>query len=678
MDEQNLPQSLSFDLESLGQPQPWVVRHRGLEYTGEVIIAEGVNHRWGEPLPPNLNFRLVFFTVPRRIPPSRILDTRIAMVVPGRSPTQVRQSLRRELRSIQETRERYVLHRDPDSEALRRAMIEREESLRRELERRYGMAYSQGRIYTHPEIGLRAQDLFLDTGLESWANALASATLLLAHPILPLDYRAFPESLTAQGIDRVFRGLFQGDIVEQESMRSFATGLSVTSPESPGIFDASHSPVLAILQRELEGSAGEADPAALAHTLMYTYGLTLELALFHLLVFVRQTRGELQLKLGHGLTSHRGGAFLSDRITRDLVPEVDFAVLKLGQLAGLRLDHTVDWNLALPYASLLVEGLTPSDEGIDTPDQERQLVSVLMALRPELTAAKSRIAEISAGLGSAVGAVAETLERLKRMSFAEDLQGFYAVVEREFDGPSDLSEALGTLQRVASLSDYVPAIIEARNYLDRMTFGLEHQDLRLVRDSLMARLDAASLISNPSLWHSINEGLERLRGNFSTTYSSFHATYHQEALELRHQLETLTPQVNALARFNEIPELGEPVGTEVHQMFKDVSEGYRLCGVAEGELDLGDVPYCRSCILPMNVAIPHRSVEQLSGEVARALREYNRRLSTHSAMQILDRPTREQLDKFIELVQVADPSALANVLDDRVVEFLRQFLSNNG
>lgn len=194
----------------------------------------------------------------------------------------------------------------------------------------------------------------------------------------------------------------------------------------------------------------------------------------------------------------------------------------------------------------------------------------------------------------------------------------------------------------------------------------------------MARLDTAGLINNPALWQSIDEGIARLRNSFSSAYRSFHSAYHQEALELRHQLETLTPQVNALARFNEIPELGQPVGTDVQQMFKDVSEGYRLCAVAEDELDLGDVPYCRSCTLPMNVVIPHRSVEELSGEVSRVMREYNRRLSSHSAMRILDRPTREQLDKFIELVQVADPSALANVLDDRVVEFLRRFLSNDG
>ena len=37
-------------------------------------------------------------------------------------------------------------------------------------------------------------------------------------------------------------------------------------------------------------------------------------------------------------------------------------------------------------------------------------------------------------------------------------------------------------------------------------------------------------------------------------------------------------------------------------------------------------------------------------------------------------PTREQLDKFVSLVQVADPTPLADVLDDDVLEFLRSFV----
>ena len=40
----------------------------------------------------------------------------------------------------------------------------------------------------------------------------------------------------------------------------------------------------------------------------------------------------------------------------------------------------------------------------------------------------------------------------------------------------------------------------------------------------------------------------------------------------------------------------------------------------------------------------------------------------------LPSPTGEPLEKFVELVQVADPSALTKVLDDDVVDFLRRFL----
>ena len=59
------------------------------------------------------------------------------------------------------------------------------------------------------------------------------------------------------------------------------------------------------------------------------------------------------------------------------------------------------------------------------------------------------------------------------------------------------------------------------------------------------------------------------------------------------------------------------------------------------------------------------------------MREYNRRLGSYGVRQILAHPSKEQLDKFINLVQVADPSALANVLDDEVVEFLRQFMRSS-
>ena len=372
------------------------------------------------------------------------------------------------------------------------------------------------------------------------------------------------------------------------------------------------------------------------------------------------------MKSGSSLTSRGGEPFLSDRITRDLVPEIDFDKIKLEQLDKLRLDSPISWNLTLPYSSLLVEGLEPLNEAADVSEQECRLTDSLMTLATDVAAAQASVDELSVGLGSDAQSLSETLMRVQCIPQAESYQEFYAIAGREFDGSSGLSVALESYRRAASLSDSVPFIIEARNYLNRMPFGQEHQQLRLTRDTLMARMDAASLLSNPALWQGIRGGLEGLRNSYAAAYGSFHFEYPQQALEL---------QVKALARFNEIPELGEAVGTDVQQLFQDVSEGYRLCSLAEEDLDFSVVLYCQWCILPMNVIIPHRNAEQLSGDVSRAMREYNRRLSTYNAAQILDKPTQEQVDKFIELVQAADPSALANILDDRVVEFLRQFLS---
>ena len=151
----------------------------------------------------------------------------------------------------------------------------------------------------------------------------------------------------------------------------------------------------------------------------------------------------------------------------------------------------------------------------------------------------------------------------------------------------------------------------------------------------------------------------------------------QEALELSHRLERLRPQVEALARFNEMVELGQPVGVEVPQLFKDISISFSVCSAEEDRLTLEAVPYCETCLLRMDENAPSRDAEILFVATEKAMREYNRRLSSHGVRQILAHPTREQIDQFINLVQVADPSALVNVLDDEVVEFLRRFLKDN-
>ena len=165
---------LTFGPEVLGEPQDWVVHHRGLEYRGEVIVAESLDTAWGRPLDLDLDFRVVLFTVPRRIPSRHIQDRRIAMAVPGRAPDQV-ESLGRELRAIRETKERYVTARDTETIAVRGSLEDRVVSVQRELARRYAAAYSTG-----AELAFAA----LDRAMRAYNRRLGShsARRILDHP----------------------------------------------------------------------------------------------------------------------------------------------------------------------------------------------------------------------------------------------------------------------------------------------------------------------------------------------------------------------------------------------------------------------------------------------------------------------------------------------------------------
>ena len=124
--------SLRFDAASLDVPQPRTVVHRNVAYAGEVIIAETLNPRWLHPLEGGLDFRLVFFTVPRRIGRRPVEDPRTALVVPARVPGQA-DPLGVELRAIREARARYVTPREQAGGELRSAMADREHVLREEL-----------------------------------------------------------------------------------------------------------------------------------------------------------------------------------------------------------------------------------------------------------------------------------------------------------------------------------------------------------------------------------------------------------------------------------------------------------------------------------------------------------------------------------------------------------------
>ena len=667
---------LRVDSEVLGQTQPWVVVHRRLEYPGEVVVAEAVNPEWGQPLEGDVCFRIIFYTVPRRIPAGQICDPRIAMAVPRRSTDPLRESLSREFQSIHEAKERYITGRDTDSQAIRISMEEREASVLGELARRETQSYSHGRIYTQSGLSIRPSDIFVEGSAESWVERLVEAVFLQAYPSLPFEYSEFPATLNSQEVGAIYRGLFQGDPEAMETAAAFGPALGMSARETPTLFDFSQCQVVGAIERELRTHGGEMSTSDLLRLMCVNYGLNHSLATLYLFAFVQRAQAEVELIPHHSLQFRQGGPFLSDRISWDLLQEVRFTHTIAEQISTLRSRVTVSWNSVLPYASLVVTGLGLSWDAAEIVEQERRFLSGLDEIGRRVENSREGLGAIETSLQDGAKSVMRSLDRLRLLCSTMSYREFHNVAVVSFGSPSSLMNTLGLFSRLEQLAALAPAITRVRRYLDEMTFGRDHQGLAMKRDHVVGRIGLDSLIGNPSLWNSVEESFHRLRREFAAVYLSHHTRYHREAAELISLLERLRPQVEALVRFNGVPEFGGPLGADVPGRFEDLMASVRRCKASEDELSLEAVPFCEECLLQLSEDLPRREAALVLNDTERAMRVYNRQLSSHGTRRILAHPTKEQLEKFINLVQVSDLSALANVLDKEVLEFLRSFVRN--
>jgi hypothetical protein len=666
---------LRLDSEVLGKTQPWTVVDRGLEYPGEVIVAEAVDPAWGSPLEGDVSFRTVLYTVPRRIPPGQIRDRRIAMAVPRRSPELGRDNLSREILAVREAGARYGAGPGAEAEAVRASMEEREASLLGDLAQQEAQLYSRGRIYTHGGQTLSPPDIFVEADAGSWVERLVTAVYRQAYPSPPFEHRDFPSTLTTDTIGAVYRGIFQQEPEAAEVAAAFGPALSLSTRDAPTSFDAGACAVIDIIDLEMRSRGGVMPANGLLYMLCHGHGLNRVLATIYLLAYLRHTHADVELVTGHSLQLRQGGSILSDRISRDLLLDISFTPSMAEHLGDLRSRPSLDWNAALPYASLLVDGLRLSTDAAEIAEQQGRLLDALDDIARRIQRSREAIRSLATGLQEDAGATLAAIDQLQILCSATGYRGFHAVALRSFIGPSSLSHALDLNARLERLATLAPAITRARRYLDEMVFGREHQDLSVRRASLVARIGLGSLIGNPSLWSSVEDSLRQLRLDYAAIYLSHHERYHNEAAELVAKLDRFRPQVDALARFDEVPELGGPLGAEIPRRFSSVVASIRTCAVPADEVFLEAAPSCQTCLLPLSENVPRRQATMVMRDTERVMREYNRRLSSEGVRRVLANPKREQLDKFINLVQVSDLSALANVLDSEVVEFLRRFVS---
>ena len=663
---------LLLDRDLLGRPRPWVVENRGLEYSGEVILAETVDPRWGEPLSGGLCFRVVFYTVPRRIPAGQIKDPRIAVAVP-RAADPDRESLGHELQSIREAQSRYLVGHDPSS-ALRGSLGERERSILEDFSRRQAVFYSEGRVYTHAGVRAAPSGVFEGARSELWVDRVVNVLFRDAFPTLPFDSGRLPATLTTDLIEQTVRGIVQGESATSETAARFALALGLASPQSPALFDPGSCPAIELIKNEIEARNGQMEAQDLLEWLCREHGLNRELATLYLLAYVVGSNGEIVLQTDHLLRFKPDTLFPGDRLSWDLVPDLAFDSSISDQFAGVSAKTSDDWNLTLPYASHFVDGLSPSDDPDEISSHEKLLLDELAARKLRLREAKKAIHGLAKKLESDLGDAAAGLDGLIELCDVESFQAFRKLAVAMYSRPSRLRDVLEQYQRIETLTGAAPVIETVRAYLLGMTFGSEHGELATERDVTLAQLGFDDLMSAPTKWDALVDRFDTLKGQYAKAYRSHHADYHRAGFALLAELDRRRAHIDALRRFVDVPEFGDPVGRAVPERFEAVSATVRRCSLSEDDVSIESAPTCSECRLRLSEDLPDREAASVLADAEVAMREYNRRFSSEGVRRILSHPTKEQLDKFIDLAQVSDLSGLSSVLDDEALDFLRDFI----
>ena len=628
-----------------GETILWRAVYRGIDYPGEILITETWRPELGRMIAEgDIHFRIVVLTKPQPVAPESIADPRIALCIPGRA--------------IKERRERYRVGE---------AVLREEASL-----------YAAGQVLTKEGLPIDAKKVFSAPDNEKSFQLIASVILSHTYPHLPVDCSALGKTLSSADVAKLFDGFFgKGDNSEAMSaLENFSVALGLARPENPLEFNPQNCPLFPILARRLEVEGGSLEAGELYRELSSSYGLTWPLITLYLLCFVHYQRPEVELRLKPGsmFFLRSGESPAQARLTASLIPQIWWSSGLEQAFDRLCYRSPLSWDELLPYARHLCPELKAGALPEEVSEQETMLLKALGQVKTTIAQIEDGLALLSLKLGEPPSGVLEALKRLSTIAHARDYRHFYALVEEGYATPDAFGEDISLCRRLAQLRDMADEIVAVKSYLDAVVLGEGQRELDMDRVSILGQLTLENLVPNIHLWASVKALFDWFKSRYRALYLAHHQKYHQELASFHLVLQDSKPEVDALRRLNSIAELGPPVGQELIGEYDGLLAGVSPCPVVAKEVSVEEQPACPYCRLVLTAEPPKREVERFLRQLEQALKEQQRRLSSEAVRHILARSGEKRIDQFIKVVQTSNLSPLVNVLDDELVDFLRQLL----
>lgn len=636
--------------------------HGGILYPGELVRAERWRPGLGAPLLADAYFRVVFLDVEPRAP-VEIADARIAVVVPGQA-TRSQQRMAADLRTLREAQATY---------AVAPGGLEATESQARALEERlvseWAASYQRGHVMAEPPLEIDGRVVFADGYWSAWTERVGARLLARAYPRLPVDAHLLQAPLRPDLDAPVLFDAVNGGagVTLDLALKTLGPALGLTSTAAPTTLDLGASQAVALAEAECDTSA---DAATVGHRLAHVHGLTYPLATLVALLLVARGRHEVELRRGHGLRLRDGGALQQDHITP----------FTASALAWPRTFWQVAATVRRARSGALVRYLralepTAATEQIPADQQRAQAHAWLDAVSARLPHVSRTLTSLARAQGRERGGdEARRIAQLRELTDMPADGRFEDAVERVFGGHDGFAAAMELWRGWEQALDVEPALEQALRFLGRAVVPEERADLFMERQALIQRLADERLALAPHQWEGLVQAVRVFRGRYATAYLAHHDAYHTRMDLLSQQLADASRLASALARLNEITELGPAVSPQLPALVEESYNTVRACGARPSPLEIELEARCGACGVELGAEPPEATTAQLSGYVRQALTHQQDRLARWAAHRALSRDERARLDLFMDLLRVSDVSGLVNVLDDRVADFVREMV----
>ena len=352
-------------------------------------------------------------------------------------------------------------------------------------------------------------------------------------------------------------------------------------------------------------------------------------------------------------------------------------------LAGRDIPAALDRLGVLVLMSSAEEYLRLIVDDLPSPMSPQELESVVELYRKSQERLREDVQQVGAAVhslsklldSSLIAVDREVVDRLQSIAGTRDPVAFGRVARDLCGSPSSLASDLQAVKRLIQFARLESEIRAVHLYLSGVSLGKGSDELSVDVLSIMEQLKLDELAARPHLWSSVQDMFRWFKSRYIPKYQEHHRDYYREMEELYYALNHARPQVEAVGKLNGIPELRVSGAEGTIAQYEEMLAQVKPCPIMEvSEVVLEDGPTCPDCGLALSAIPPSRTAREYLGQLREMLEEQCRRLSVVTTRRILANKANQKLERLVQVVQVSDLTSLANVLDDELVELLRDLL----